>query len=467
MAGKKQLAGNEVRIDFLELIGASGAVHPLERLFVTFNMYENLFRGYVTADITINDSINLPYKLPILGEEYLNLEISCKSVQGEGPSLSPGPMYVTSISDRHQTKDRQQVFIIHLTSEQDMLNSNTTVSQAFRGKKISDIVETILNDYIFTDNDFIVEKTSGIENIVIPNWKPFKAINWLAKRAFNDNNVPNYLFWESNGSTFFKSVDALMQQQVKQDFVFSPVVDKNDPLFALTEGKTHLIDLQIVHQFDTVRNTLDGYYASKLITHDIVTKKISQHTYGLNQAHDPKINHTDSFMPISATEPFYDSYMNDRHSFAPQELGKNEGSNVQSYFDSNIMFYPKHDNMYAENGVGAKSDAYDNRVEDWKLKRNTLILGLNQVRLSITFTGLSYLRVGALINIVVPSTERVAESKPGKVKNPDDLIDKFLSGNYIITALKHQIGWSNGKPKYTMRAECVKDSLGAVPTYKL
>jgi hypothetical protein len=467
MAGKKQLAGNEVRIDFLELIGASGAVHPLERLFVTFNMYENLFRGYVTADITINDSINLPYKLPILGEEYLNFEISCKSVIGKGPSLMPGPMYVTSISDRHQTKDRQQLFIIHLTSEQDVINNNTTVSQSFRGKKISDIVETILNDYVFTDNDYVIEKTNGVENIIIPNWKPFKAINWLAKRALNTNDVPNYLFYESNGSTFFKSVDSLMQQEVKQEFVYGPVVDKKDVMYELQKGRTHLTSLTVAHQFDTIRSTLNGYYASKLITHDIVTKKIEQRTWGLNQTHDSSIAHTDEWMPISASDPYFDSYMNDRHSFAPQELGKNEGSNVQSYFDSNIMFYPKHDNMYAENGVGAKSDAYDNRVEDWKLKRNTLILGLNQVRLSITFTGLSYLRVGALINIVVPSTERVAESKPCKVKNPDDLIDKFLSGNYIITALKHQIGWSNGKPKYTMRAECVKDSLGAVPTYKL
>tara|TARA_Y100001949_G_scaffold67641_1_gene57276 strand:+ start:657 stop:2063 length:1407 start_codon:yes stop_codon:yes gene_type:complete len=462
-----QLGSADVRIDFMELIAASGDATPLERVFVSFNMYENLFRDQVTADIMINDSINLPYKLPILGEEYLNFEISCKSVKGEGPSLAPGNMYVTSITDRHQTKDRQQLYIIHLTSEQDMINSNTTVSQAFRGKKISEIVQTILEDYCFTDNDFVIEETNGVENIVIPNWKPFKAINWLAKRALNTNDVPNYLFYESNGSTFFKSIDKLMQQEIKQEFVFGPVVDKNDVLYELTQGKTHITDLKIIHQFDTIRNTLNGYYASKLITHDIVTKKIEQRTWGLNQTYDESISHTDDWMPISATEPDYGSYMNDRHSFAPQELGFNAGSNVQSYFDSKVMFYPKHNNMYAENSVYSGTDVYDNRVEDWKLQRNALILGLDQVKLSIVFPGLSYLRVGALINIVVPSTEKVREEKPGMVKNPDDLIDKFLSGNYLIVALKHRVAWAEGLLRYTMHAECVKDALHAVPTYRL
>ena len=213
MAGetKTQLGSADVRIDFMELISAAGPAFAMERMFVSFNMYENIFRDYVSADVMINDSINLPYKLPILGEEYLNFEISCKSIEGKLPSLMPGNMYVTSITDRHQTKDRQQLFIIHLTSEQGVINSNTTVSQSFRGKQISEIVDTILNDYVFTDNDYVIEETEGSECIVIPNWKPFKAINWLAKRALNKNSVPNFLFYESNGSTFFKSIDKILK----------------------------------------------------------------------------------------------------------------------------------------------------------------------------------------------------------------------------------------------------------------
>ena len=58
--------------------------------------------------------------------------------------------------------------------------------------------------------------------------------------------------------------------------------------------------------------------------------------------------------------------------------------------------------------------------------------------------------------------EKVLEENPGKVKNPDDLVDKYLSGTYLITALRHMIAWNSGKPVYTMVADVTKDALGDV-----
>ena len=458
----EQHSPSELRIDFMELITPLGVFDLKSNGWVVFNLYEDIFLDNITADVMMNDSMNLPEKLPILGEEYLNFEISSKSLEGEGTSIMPGPLYTTAITKRNLVKDRQQLYMLHLTSEQDVVNSNTTISQSFRGKKISEIADEILNDYIDptnSGNDFVIEDTVGIENIVIPGWKPFKALNWLAQRAINRNGVPNYLFWESNGTTYFKSIDSIMATEPKQKFIFSPVIDKKQPLTALAEGKTHLSSLKILNQFNTTRNFINGQYASKLITHDIVTKKITQHTFGLGQAYAPDINHTDKYMPISDSITQYD--VADRNTFAPQGIGTNEGGNVQSYFDSKVMFHPKHDRMYAKNNT----DEYDNNVEDWKLKRRALILGLDQIKLQISFPGISYLRVGYMINIVVPAAERVVEEKSGIPKNPEDLNDKFLSGNYLITKLKHTINWNGGKLQYEMLAEVVKDALGAPPTY--
>jgi hypothetical protein len=459
---KTQENVSDIKIELLELVTPTG-VFDLQKVFVSMNIYEDLFGDSVTVDILLNDSINLPNKAPILGEEYLNFSIFTKSVDGEGNDINPGPMYSVSITNRHLVKDRQQLYLLHFTSEQDIVNSNTTVSRSFRGKKISQIVNTLLNDYIDPEesgNDFVIEETVGIENIVIPNWKPFKAINWLAKRAINKNNVPNYLFWESNGITYFKSVETLLTQQVKQKFIFSPIISSNQKIEKLALGRIQLDNLEIINQFNTIRNIENGLYASKLITHDIVKKKIQQHTYGLNKAYASDITHTDVYMPISSTDTYYT--IQDRSTFAPQEIGNNQGDNIQSYYDSKVMFHPKHDRMYSINST----DLYDNNVEEWKLKRNTLILGLDQIKLKITFSGISYLSVGNTIDITVPSPEKVLEQNPGKVKNTDDLVDKYLSGTYLITALRHMIAWNNGKPVYTMVAEVTKDALGDVPSYR-
>ena len=94
-----------------------------------------------------------------------------------------------------------------------------------------------------------------------------------------------------------------------------------------------------------------------------------------------------------------------------------------------------------------------------------MILGLDQIKLHITFSGISYLSVGHTVNITVPSTERVFEQTPGIIQHPEHLIDKYLSGTYLITALKHMIAFNAGKPVYTMFAEVTKDALGDVPSF--
>lgn len=453
-----QEKASEIKFEFIELVTPS-ETFDLTKLFVSMNIYEDLFASNITMDILLNDSINLPLKAPILGEEYLNFRAYTKSVDGEGVDIAPGPMYTVSITDRHLTKDRQQVYILHLTSEMDMMNSTTTISRSFRNKKISTIVDDIIGDYLSYDNDIIIEDTDGNESVVIPNWKPFKALNWLARRAVNNNNIPNYLFWESNGATYFKSVETLLKQTVKQKFIFSPIISSNQKMEQLALGRVQLDNLEVISQFNTTRNIENGLYASKLITHDIVTKKIQQHTYNLTQAYASDITHTDSYMPISSTDTYFE--VADRYSFAPQGKGGNNGDNIQSYYDSKVMFHPKHNQLFSTN----TNDLYDNKVEDWKLKRNTLLLGLDQVKLKITFSGKSYLRVGHTVHITVPSAEKVIEENPGMIKNAEDLIDTFLSGTYLITALKHAIIYNSGKPIYTMVAEVTKDALGDVPSY--
>ena len=461
---EKQQESTEIYIEAMELMTPSTTL-KLNEMFVVFNIYENMFQDAVTADMMVNDSINLPTKAPLLGEEYLNIILSNRSLAGlaDETSLNPGPMYVRSISDRYISKDRQQVYMLNFTSEASVINSNTTISQSFRDKKISEIVETILEDYVDVDgsgNDFVIEDTVGVETIVIPNWKPFKALNWLAKRAVNSSGVPNYLFWETSGITYFKSVDSLMKQPPSQRFVFSPVVAKSDVLKALEQGRTHCTDLSVEQQYDTLRNTNNGYYASKLLTHDIVKKEIKQHTYGLNMAFDPSITHTDDYMPLSASSTTFT--VQDRNNFAPRGIVGKDGEMMQSYYDSSVKFYPKHDRLYSK----TKSDKYDNTVEDWKLRRNALILGLDQIKLTLTFPGLSYLKVGQIIDLIVPSPERVIEHKPGMPANIEELKDNYLTGRYLIVALKHTISVSdNQKFEYTMMADVVKDALPLPPVY--
>jgi hypothetical protein len=453
---------SDVRIDFIELLTPAGT-YDLTNFLISFNMYESIYEECVRIEIVINDSVNLPYYAPILGEEQLNMIFSTQSVERGEQEINPGQMYSVSITDRHIVKDRQNVYILHFVSQQGLCSMNSTVSRSYQGKTISQIVFDIYDEYLDNDdsgNELIIEPTKGIENIVIPNWKPFDAINWLSKRALNSNDVPNYLFWESNGNTYFQSVDTLMKQEVIQKFVYNPLSNDTTKLVAAKNNAMEIDNMEIISQFNITHNIENGLYASKMITHDIVKKKITERTHSLDDIYDGRINHTDEYMPISRIETDY--AINDRHTFAPLDTNhSNQGDNIQSYYDSKIIVWPKHNKMFSQ----TPTEEYDNNVEDWLLQRNALIHSLNQIKVVITTPGMSFLRSGQKVELTVPSPEKVVKTGDGKITNKESLKDYYLSGEYIITAINHDVNFLGAESgnRYRNTMELTKDALGSAP----
>ena len=452
---------SDVDVEFFELLAPSGTFNILPQL-LSFNMFEDIYSPNINIEIGINDSANIPFLGPIVGEEMLNFRFATNSSGGGIDSqaeIDPGDMYLTTIKKRSIAKDRQQIYVLRFTSSQGIINHTTRVSKSYRGKRIDQIVEDIVDSFLDLDGqyDYNIDKTKGLENIVIPNWTPFAAISWLSKRAINDNDVPNFLYWESNGEVFFKSIDSLVQNEPIQKFRYNPLSNDTTKLEAAKAGVMELDNLSIDNQFNVIHNIDNGYYASKLITHDIVKKKIEESVKGLDDFYNSNVNHTDEYMPISNQETAYQ--VADRYNFAKPLEPKRKSENLQGFFDSNTIVWPKHNQMYAE----TVSDLYDNKVEDWMLQRNMLMNTLNQIKLTIEFPAVSGLKVGHMVEIIVPAATKVLKDAKGKIKNRDDLTDKILSGKYLITAINHSISFIDKTTtnRYRMICELTKDGIGS------
>jgi hypothetical protein len=463
-------SGSEVDIRIFELQCLDQVIN-LAPYIMNMNIYEDMMGNFITADLMLNDSVNLPVHGPLVGQEYLDFQFATKSLG----TLTSGFMPLISIKKRYLTKERQQVYMLHFVSMACITNATFKISKSFRGMTVSDMAEKIIFDY-FDEAEWekiLVEPTEGMHNVVIPNWQPFKALNWLTKRAVNQNGCANYLCYETMSSVeeeyplmLFESVDRAMSRTAKRKFIYSASVEDTKKIVKASQGISELLDMKIASQFNTIENMDRGYYASKLITHDIVKKKIRQQTHSLADVYTPDINHSDIYMPIRADG--YDYPWDDlsadigqtSFSYAPEDNARpNDGISFETVYDSKIMFYPKHDRMYAK----SKTDLYDNGVENWKLNRNTMIQGLNQIKLMIAFPGFSTIHAGDTIDVIVPAAQKVIEKKPGEVANKEDLIDKQLSGKYLITVLKHCITKSDRTLFYIAKAEVVKDAIGAAP----
>ena len=240
-------SGSEVDIRIFELQCLDQVIN-LAPYIMNMNIYEDMFGNFITADLMLNDSVNLPVHGPLVGQEYLDFQFATKSLG----TIMAGYMPLTSIKKRYITKERQQIYMLHFVSMAGITNATMKISKSFRGVTISDMAETLLLDY-FSEvewEEILVEPTEGIHNIVIPNWTPFQALNWLTKRAVNQNGCANYLCYETMSSKedelplmLFESVDRAMSRTANRSFIYSASVEDTKKIVKASQGITELLDM--------------------------------------------------------------------------------------------------------------------------------------------------------------------------------------------------------------------------------
>ena len=209
-----------------------------------------------------------------------------------------------------------------------------------------------------------------------------------------------------------------------------------------------------MNQFQKVKNINEGYYSSKLVTHDIVRKKILQHNYD-GFIEWLWVNHTAPFPPLSNSDTELQTGNTFRTSYAPDESsGITEGRRLSDYTDSRVEFYPKHNQMYSVN----PQQKHDNKVEEWRLRRAGHIAMFDGITMQVQCGGLSFIRVGLVVTLNVASPETTSHGKK------DAAFDKYLSGTYLITAIRHIFANDKGETGYKMIVELTKDGLDEIAT---
>ena len=458
---KEQTNATDVSVKNISIRSATGSFSLVDN-FLELSVFENIFRPCMSASLVLSDSQNIPYKLPIIGEETVDIDIMITGFEGTKDekvfSIKPPPFHVNSISNRDFTKPKAQIFTLDLISEQYMSSLHSKVSKSYKNQKISSIVEDIYRTYIDDGTGFLfVEPTDRNETVIIPNLNPFDSIKWLTKRAIqNDSASVNYLFFETIAGTSFMSLDSLAQVEPICTFIQKQRVDDPTGVENISVNIFKIDSFTFLNQFDKSKNIKRGVYSSKLITHDIVRKKIVQSEYnGFNEWFG--FNHCGMFPTQSNADIETKSASVNRTSFGP---GNSENAfqitnekALGDMTDSKVEFYPKHYQMYSSN----RGDYYDNNVESWKLRRSGHVGVYDGIALLLEISGNSMLRVGHTVTLELPSPQTT-----DKDDATDDINDKFLSGTYMITAIQHifsKIKPTEQKVTYNMKIEVVKDGL--------
>ena len=309
--------------------------------------------------VTIMDAAGVVEGTPILGEEILEVQFSTAgttppptSASNPNVPVATGNPIITNrfriykVSPPVNVSDTMREVTLHFMSDLAVKNAQTQVQRSFKGnintpQTIADIAREIYResfasggktnvDGVSTNKEFLVEPTSGLYSVHIPNWTPFKALRFLTKRAQSSNpnsKGANFVFYETLKGYRFVSVETLMQGGFKNylplvqptdetDKVFKKLIthaDKTDtsnafipyfkkePIQPNPDKPVHVAtyvyqpgniagqdeyqkrfaaqEFEVIKSVDTFDSLNSGMYANRVITHNLIDMSINSANY--------------------------------------------------------------------------------------------------------------------------------------------------------------------------------------------
>lgn len=443
------LQPGDIRIEKIILLSTNFYVN-LEDYLVELNIFESIFNNTMTGDIVLSDSRNLIKNAPIIGAEYLIIEVATPSLDLNIETAIIKTFRITSIEDRSVVRDQNtQLYKLKFVSQEAVVDSLQPLHYPFSGD-ISTIVSKIYNENIAIPRTYklnvgkvsldpkkteliILADTANKVKFVSPGWTSFDCINWLAKKSIpKSGKACNFLFWETTKAFYFGSVESLFQRNelISGEYYYAPtgirgVRGENNGTDDISEKMTLIQNMEILNGIDHLEYLENGYFANQLIEVDVLKKNIKSIEY----------SHPEKFKNYTHSEKNNPSPLYDKNAI------------INSHTHKRI--YTKQAGLHTDT-----TNNYSERMGEIYGNRKSNLLDLNALRLNVTIYGRTDVEVGRTIHINYPDISPVTEEEKSKKH-----LDEKLTGDYLITAIHHKIS----KLKHFMSMEVIKDSY---PTSK-
>ena len=422
------------------------------------NIFEDIESNAVIGTMHILDAYNIISNASLQGNERLIFKLSTPGALGGREDIIDAseetgyPFHIHALTDRKQVSETIMTYTLHFSSKELLRNVRTRVSKAYSGTLHGTVVN-ILRDKkgLNSRKDIIFEETGNQDKIVIPNLRPFDAINMISRKAIPLNsNGPGYYFYETTKGFHFRSYESMLTHKGKYardealTLVYQPKTlggNMHDRKFM----NQHAIDsFEFIQHFDVLGQQAIGTYANRVITYNIYDKSYDVKDYHYHNQFSNYF-HADQVGGASKTNyPISDTPVD----LDPKDNGQPGDKTVSDYPDSLITLQGSTRFLHNENtGIFGLDNAVDGVIEGRRISQENQIQ--NSTRVKIVMPGHSYLQAGDVVNFRLPSNE------PNKGEKKGYPYDEFHSGRYVVAKLRHRVI----RGLYKMVLECVKDSV--------
>ncbi len=412
-----KIEAGQVVIKKLTLINANrSSAIDLRSILTEISFFEDISRPSLFCEVTVADGNNIRKTLPIIGEEFLEVEFTTplfddySDVYGTTTFKNIFKMYsVTDLNSNQQSK--QHTYQILGVSEEHIKASNITIEKSYT-EGVANAVRDILFTHLDTRKNIIVETTKGTFPLLVPSLSPFKAIDWLRRRAVSQNySSSSFVFFENSNGFNFRTIEGLIDSGVrsitKMKYVHNPTIPidldrpRKDELF-------NIIDFTENKAFDTIDKIQLGMVDSSVSTYDFFTKRFTSKSFDW-----------------------------ERNSYNFKKLNsKNDSASVNLLRDMDSIS-DKHGNTKRAMGYFIPQDSSrgEHFIDTTLANRQAFTVSLNQNSLTIYIYGNTILKVGDVIalDIKVPTKKVQNSTATEKIES------SAIEGNFLITKIRHII----------------------------
>ncbi len=399
----------QFKIKELTLHTKLGSVN-IANIYQEINIFDSIFMVAMKGDILVNDAIGLADKLLLDGSEYVSIKVT-KDDETSG-TVFDKTFRIVSISNRKNVNQNSETYIIHFVSEEMVLSMQQKIDQSFTGI-YSDMVKKIMANVLKVPAKRIanIETTKGLHSVVVPAISPFEAMEWVSKKAINNEGLPNMLFFENKAGYNFVSLSTLIGRNPISTINFQPKNTSDSDTSEFMGAR----DVKVVHQFNHLENIKDGVYAGKFIGIDPLTRQVRSNKIDYLQTYKKTNKHLNKYPNFAGTK---------------NRVGKDSAQ----MFDSKISLYV-FSSLRAGTPYIATNDSKTGTIIDdthsYVFQRAPIFANLLQTILHINMPGNFGLSSGYVVNVKMPSRSAKTDNQ--------DILDDSLTGKYLITATHHMI----------------------------
>lgn len=399
-----------------------GSPVDVKPYMVELNLYEDIFGDSVSGNLLVSDALGLLPNFRLNGTEFITVALRKNSDDG-GKTINR-TFRIYKVSDRYFVPgNNYENYTINFCSEELMISEKYRISKSYKNKTVSQMVSDILTNHLKVGNKKMVsvENTTGTFDFVLPNKRIFETINWLSTYAMPSNKTGgDMLFFENVDGFWFKSLQSLYAQKSYMTYYFNPKNVSSDMQYKYT----NIISMDVLDSFDMLNSASNGTFSNRLISIDPLTRtsKITDFDYNEYCKKSTKMN----------SSPVTNNYKD--------RIGKKQfeapPNNLQA---GNFRLLPTNSGQRNFSYIKSKPQSVfsDYSVEKTVPYRAAQMSLANFSRIKITVPGNAKLSVGMTINVVVPQTAPTSFAKVDQTVQRQN--DPYLSGKYLITAVRHII----------------------------